>query len=217
MPRAPAAAVKNLNAAADKIKATFFASFSLTRKIHQKQEGTAMNQHLAAIRAYHDALSIPQAEYGLPVEASDMDIILRQALLMDGGSETFKAIKSGEMAAILAGLTNLAYYALGAIALSGNDVSDEPVGWRHDGFVLSVMKLLSEEIDRCKNGDAQNYSALYCLCSHLTKAFLNADFNGAFQCVHANNMARLDAIKNADRLTQLQLPKTPDLSEFMYE
>lgn len=176
-----------------------------------------MNQHLAAIRAYHDALSIPQAEYGSAVEVSDMDIILRQALLMDGGSETFKAIKSGEMAAILAGLTDLAYYALAALALSGNDVSDEPVDWRHDGFVLSVMTLLSAEIDRCKNGDAKNYSALYCLCVHLTKAFLNADFNGAFRCVHSNNMARLNAVKNADRITQLQLPKAPDLSEFMYE
>jgi hypothetical protein len=176
-----------------------------------------MNQHLAAIRAYHDELAIPQAEHGAPVDVSDMDIILRQAFLMDGGSETFKAIKSGEMAAILAGLTDLAYYALSAIALSGNDVSDEPVDWRHDGFVLSVMTLLSKEIDRCKDGDPKNYSALYCLCVHLTKAFLNADFNGAFQCVHANNMDRLNAIKNADRLTQLQLPKAPDLSEFMYE
>lgn len=176
-----------------------------------------MNQHLAALRTYHDAISIPQAEYGTPAKLSDMDIILRQALLMDGGSETFKALKSGEMADILAGLADLAYYALGAIALEGGDVVEKPVDWRHDGFVLSVMKLLSEKIDHCKNGDAENYSALYCLCVHLSKAFLNADFDGAFRCIHDNNMTRAPKLKSADLPTKLQLPEAPDVSAYMYE
>ena len=176
-----------------------------------------MNQHLAAIRAYHDAVSVPQAEHGNPVKLSDMDIIFRQALLMDGGSEIFKALKSGEMAEILAGLVDLAYYALGAIAQEGLDVVEQPVDWRHDGFVLSVMKLLSEKIDRCKDGESEHYSALYCLTVHLSKAFLNADFDGAFNCIHQHNLARRAGLENADVVTKLQLPKAPDVSEFMYE
>lgn len=176
-----------------------------------------MNQHLAALRAYHDTVAIPQAEYGKPCKLSDMDIILRQALLMDGGSEIFKALKSGEMADILAGLVNLAYQALGAIAQEGSDVVEKAVAWRHDGFVLSVMKLLSEKIDLCKDGDSAHYSALYCLCMHLSKAFLNADFDGAFRFIHDRNLSRASALKNAGLVAKMELPQSPDVSEFMYE
>jgi len=52
---------------------------------------------------------------------------MRQALLMEEGSELLKAIKAGDMVEILAGMINLAYCALGAIAIQGADVSDQPV------------------------------------------------------------------------------------------
>jgi hypothetical protein len=58
---------------------------------------------------------------------SDMDIIMRQALLMEAGSEIFKAIKAGEMAEILAGLIDLSYSALGAIAMRRRGC-DKPAG-----------------------------------------------------------------------------------------
>ena len=75
-----------------------------------------MNKHLNLVREFHDALSFPQAVYGANVRLSEMDIILRQALLLEAGGELFKAFKAGDMVEILAGMINLAYSALGAIA-----------------------------------------------------------------------------------------------------
>jgi len=88
-----------------------------------------MNKHLKLVREFHDAFSFPQAEQGANVRLSEMDIIMRQALLMEEGSELFRAIKVGDMVEILAGMINLAYCALGAIAIQGADVSDQPVSW----------------------------------------------------------------------------------------
>ena len=76
-----------------------------------------MNKHLKLVREFHDALSFPQAEQGENAHLSEMDIIMRQALLMEDGSELFRAIKAGDMVEILAGMIDLAYCALCAIAI----------------------------------------------------------------------------------------------------
>ncbi|PKM13177.1 MAG: hypothetical protein CVV13_02605 [Gammaproteobacteria bacterium HGW-Gammaproteobacteria-3] len=112
-----------------------------------------------------------------------MDIIHYQAALMAGGSETFNALKAGDTEQILRGLTDIAYYALAAIARRGEQVTQHPVSWRHDGFVISLMRLLSDKINQCATGRADHYSDLYCVCSHLASSFLNADFDKAFQTV----------------------------------
>lgn len=162
-----------------------------------------MNKHLKLVREFHDALSVPQAEHGAATRLSDMDVVLRQALLMDEGSAALKAIKSGDMVEILAGLVNLAYSALGAVAIQGGDVSDSPVTWRHDGFVVSIMRTLSDKINRCSSGSSDDYSAVYCLCIHLTRGFVNADFDKAFQMIHDGKMSKP--------------VKIPDLSDCLYE
>lgn len=173
-----------------------------------------MNEHLKRVREYHASCALPQADYGADKRLSDMEIIMRQALLMEAGSETFTAIKSGDMVAILAGLADLAYYALGAIAMQGQDVKEQSVLWRHDGFVLSVMQLLSDKINQCATGKVEHYSEVYCLCAHLAKSFINADFDKALLMVHNNNMARLDESR---KRRPEKLPKAPDLSECLYE
>ena len=162
-----------------------------------------MNKHLKLVREFHDALSVPQAEHGANTRLSDMDVVLRQALLMDEGSAALKAIKSGDMVEILAGLVNLAYSALGAVAMQGGDVTDNPVTWRHDGFVLSVMRALSDKINHCSSGSSADYSAVYCLCIHLTGSFINADFDKAFQMIHDGKLSKP--------------AKIPDLSDCLYE
>jgi hypothetical protein len=93
-----------------------------------------MNKHLKLVREFHDAFSLPQAAHGENVKLSEMDTIMHQALLMEEGSELFMAIKGGDMVEILTGMINLAYCALGAIAVQGADVLDRPVSWQHDGF-----------------------------------------------------------------------------------
>ncbi len=162
-----------------------------------------MNKHLKLVREFHDTFSLPQAEHGANARLSDMDIVMRQALLMDEGSAVLKAIKAGDMVEILAGLVNLAYCALGAIAMRGSDVTDRPVTWRHDGFILSIIRILSDRINNCTSGNTDDYSAVYCLCAHLSSSFINADFNKAFQAVHDGKMSKPAT--------------TPDLSECLFE
>lgn len=154
-----------------------------------------MNKHLKLIK---EVRGTEQEEH-----LSDMDIVGYQALLMEEGSSVFKAIKAGEMVDILSGLINLAYRALEAIAKHGGDVIDRPVTWRHDGFVVSIMTILSDHINHCSSGSLEAYSDVYCLSVHLTRSFINADFDKAFQMVHAGK--------------QSKSTKKPDLSDCLFE
>jgi hypothetical protein len=181
-----------------------------------------MNKQLKLVREFHDAFSIPQAEHGKNVRLSEMDIIMRQALLMEEGSGLFRAIKAGDMVEILAGMINLAYCALGAVAIQGADVLDRPVSWQHDGFVISLMRLFSDKINNCTSGNPDNYSEVYCLCVYLSRSFINADFDKAFQMVHDSKMSRLDKTgklisENAEEIRKSKFFKVPDLSDCLYE
>jgi hypothetical protein len=177
-----------------------------------------MNKHLQSVREFRETYALPQETYGRHGHLSDMDITMRQAWLMEAGSEVLRALKKAEMAEILVRLTGLAYCALSAIAMQGGDVVESPVSWRHDGSVLSVMRLLSERINNCTSGRSEDYSALYCACAHLTSSFLNADFDKALQMFHAGRMdsgRRLGV--NAGQDVNWDRYPTPDLSECLYE
>jgi len=186
------------------------------------QKVKVMNKHLKLVRDFHEAFSLPQAEPGENARLSEMAIILRQALLMEEGGELFRAIKAGDMVDILAGMIHLSYAALGAIAIQGADVLDRPVSWQHDGFVISLMRLFSDKINHCSSGSPENYSEVYDLCVYLSRSFINADFDKAFQMVHDSKMARLAKsgkliCENADEILESKFFKTPDLSECLYE
>ena len=181
-----------------------------------------MNKHLNLVRELHDAFSFPQARHGANAQLSDMDIIMRQALLMEQGSKVLKALKAGDMVEILTELIDLSYYALGAIAMQGADVTNQPVSWQHDGFVLSVMNILSDKINDCASGSADSYSEVYCLCEHLARSFINADFDKSFQVVHAYNIASLREGGKSINIDTGELQKSepftaPDLSDCLYE
>lgn len=179
-----------------------------------------MNPHLQLVREFHDRFGIDQPEYSDSQHLSTMDIVMRQALLMECGSETFKAITAGDLAKILAGLVDLAYNALAAIACRGDDVINTSANWRQDGSVLSVMKVLSDRINQCTSGETIHYSALYNLCEQLARGFVNADFDQALRMVHANLMGRAvsgGSQNYEQRLERETLPSAPDLSDALYE
>ena len=181
-----------------------------------------MNKHLKLVREFHDGFSFPQAEHGENVRLSEMDIIMHQALLMEEVSELFRAIKAGDMVEILAGMINLAYCSLGAIAIQGADVSDQPASWQHDGFVISLIRLFSDKINNCTSGRPDDYSQVYCLCVYLSRGFINADFDKAFQMIHDSKMSRLDKsgkfnCENVEEIQKSKFFKTPDLSDCLYE
>jgi len=181
-----------------------------------------MHKHLQKVREFHQRFGIEQPAYPETAHLSDMDIVMRQALLMDCGSETFKAITAGDLAKILAGLVDLAYNALAAIACRGDDVSATTVKWRQDGSVLSVMRVLADKINNCSSGESMHYSALYNLCEQLARGFVNADFDRAFNTVHAHLMGSNIPSTNAgrdygQRIAKETLPPAPDLSDALYE
>ena len=133
-----------------------------------------------------------------------------------------RAIKAGDMIKVLAGMVNLSYSALGAVAVQGADVLDRPVSWRHDGFVISLVRLLSDKINHCASGSPENYSEVYCLCVYLSQSFINADFDKAFQMVHDNKMSKLGksdklTVESAKETLRSSYFKTPDLSDCLYE
>lgn len=181
-----------------------------------------MNKHLQLVRAFHDQFGIKQPEYPETTHPSDMDIVMRQALLMDCGSETFKAITAGDLAKILAGLVDLSYNALAAIACRGDEVISTSVAWRQDGSVLSVMRVLADKINSCASGESIHYSALYNICEQLARGFINADFDKAFAMVHTNLMRSGHGAADAgndysQRIAKETLPPAPDLSDALYE
>jgi len=179
-----------------------------------------MNPHLQLVRDFHDRFGIEQPEYPDTTHLSTMDIVMRQALLMDCASETCKAITSGDLARILAGLVDLAYNALAAVACRGEDVVNTSVTWRQDGSVLSVVKALSDRVNQCTSGETVHYSALYHVCLQLARGFVNADFDAAFRMVHANLMSKASSnvAKSYDqRIERETLPHAPDLSQALYE
>lgn len=180
-----------------------------------------MNNHLQLVRDYHERFAIKQPHYPETVQLSDMDIVMYQALLMDQGSATFKAITSGELADILANLVDLAYTALAPIACRGDDVVATSVAWHQDGSVLSVMKVLTDKIGLCSIGETRHYSALYAICEQLARGFINADFDKAFQIVHRHAMLKPTLYEPdqhyAARILRASLPSPPDVSEALYE
>lgn len=181
-----------------------------------------MHKNLQKVRDFHEKFGIEQAEHLETADLSDMDIIMRQALLMDCGSEAFRAITAGDLAKILAGLVDLGYNALAAIACRGDDLMSTSVTWRQDGSVLSVVRVLADKINACTSGETVDYSALYNICEHLARGFVNADFDRAFEIVHDNLMRSPHHIPDSDRdyaqrIANETLPQAPDLSDALYE
>ena len=166
-----------------------------------------MHKHLALVKAIHCTAKIGDETPQL----SDMDIIIHQALLLDAGSVTFKAIKSGEIADILAGLIALAYAALQALAMQDEDII-VPIVKRHQEYqMLAIMRMLSEKIHHCSSGKAQDYCELYHLCTSLASGFLNADFDKAFQVYCEWHKANEYHNKNPYKAN------LPDLTDCLYE
>ncbi len=181
-----------------------------------------MNKHLKLVREHHQACSFKQAKFGEIGHVSDMEIIIRQAMLMEAASLLFNAIKSGEMVEILSGLVNLSYVALGAVAVSGEDVTESSLSWQHDGYVISIVRLMSDKIGQCANGNPNAYSEVYQLCVLLTRNFLNADFDKAFQVVHDHHMKHLSVkgvsiYEDAWNKYLSELVKQPNLDDCLYE
>ena len=179
-----------------------------------------MSTHLELVREFHRQFGIAQPEYPETAHLADMDIVMRQALLMQAGQDSLHAIVVSDMAKLLAGLVDLAYNALAAIACRGDDLVKVPVNWRQDGSVLSVAKALSERIHNCHSGETRDYSALYYLCQQLAMSFINADFDGAFRAVHQDIMQTTPAAPGNDyahSLARETLPTPPDLTDNLYE
>lgn len=181
-----------------------------------------MNKHLELVREFLSEYSFPVAEQGADQDLAEMEVIIRQALLMEEGSEVFKALKAGDMVEVLLGLVELAYYSLGSIAMQGRDVVDIPVSWQHDGHIISITKLISEKIHNCSDGTTESYSELYAICRILAKRFINADFDKAFLLVHDCDMTNaseggITIYGSTEKFSKVKPYDEPDLSDCIFE
>jgi hypothetical protein len=147
----------------------------------------------------------------------DMEIILSQALLMDAGGITFKAIKSGEIADILVGLVALAHSALLALAMQEQEIIEPTRESRQEYQMLAIMRILSEKIHHCSSGKAQDYCELYHLCASLASGFLNADFDKAFQVYHDWYKACQEPSHDVNKIDDQHKRTCPDLTDCLYE
>jgi hypothetical protein len=173
-----------------------------------------MNKHLQSVREFRERFDLPAGEAHL----SDMAIVLRQAWLMEGGKEVFLAVRQGDMTVILARLTGLAYLALNAVAMLGQDVTMQSVSWRHDGSVLSLIRLIGDKINACASGRSEDYSALYAACAQLASGFLNADFDKSFGVFHQHRMETGTVLGHgAEDRGEVDWSRLPDLSDCLYE
>jgi hypothetical protein len=173
-----------------------------------------MHRHLTLVKTIQPRPKVVEGEAML---VSDMDIILSQALLMDAGSMTFKAIKSGEIVDILAGLVALAYASLQALAMQDKDIVEHQGATYQAYQMLAIMRLLSDKIQNCSSGQAKHYSELYHLCTHLAAGFLNADFDKAFRVYHEWRKVRADSNEETAKILSPHKTKRPDLTDCLYE
>lgn len=172
-----------------------------------------MHPHLALVGEFQQVYRGSNGAVVKTGHLSDMELIVRQAILMEEGADLFRAFKSGDMAEVLAGLVNLAYAAVGTIAELDDDIFADDSSWHNDGFVLSIVRSLSEKINACLTGKSGDYSALYHLCERLARDFLNADFDSAFKAVHNSRMAQMEG----RQMPVSRCLKTPDLSDYLFE
>jgi hypothetical protein len=173
-----------------------------------------MNKHLQSVREFRERFYFPAGEGRL----SDMAIVLRQAWLMEGGKQVLLAIRQGDMAVILARLTGLAYLALNAVAMQGGEADIQPIAWRHDGSVLSLIRLIGNRINACSSGRIEDYSALYGACLQLTGVFLNADFDKSFTLFHQHQLQTgITYGQGTESLGEVEWNRLPDLSDCLYE
>jgi len=175
-----------------------------------------MNKHLQLVREFREKFDFPEPDDHI----SDMHIVLRQAWLMEAGKEVLLAIKQGDMSEILTRLTGLVYLALNAIAQRGCEceVSEPTVFWRHDGTVLSLMRMISERINACSSGLCKDYSELYCVTAQVASSFLNADFDKAFITFHQHQLEKRGGYRHdAECQGEIDWSNLPDMSACLYE
>ncbi|MBL1264168.1 nucleoside triphosphate pyrophosphohydrolase family protein [Candidatus Methylomicrobium oryzae] len=173
-----------------------------------------MNKHLQSVREFREHFGFPAGEGHL----SDMAIVLRQAWLMEGGKQVFLSIKQGDMTVILAKLTGLAYLALNAVAMQGAEVHLQPVTWRHEASILSLVRLIGDRINACLSGRSEDYSALYGACAQLSGGFLNADFDKSFGLFHQHQMETVTVRgQGVEDRSEVEWNRLPDLSDCLYE
>ena len=173
-----------------------------------------MHHHLALVKTIQPHPKFTEGE--IP-RVSDMDIILSQALLMDAGSVTFKAIKSGEIAEILAGLVALAYTSIQALAMQDKDIVENQGEGYQEYQMLAIMRLLSDKIHQCSSSEAKHYSELYHLCASLASGFLNADFDQAFLVYHEWQKACGDSSHDTNKIHDPHKTRLPDMTDCLYE
>jgi len=177
------------------------------------------------VRDFHDAFGYKQ-----DLEAVTPRIMsARTSFLLEEGAEIMSAVASSDRVGELDGAVDLAYFALGTLAIVGQDVMDleegDQVPHLIDVLAMTTMHMsgLPEKPMQEKVPDMlMSLSLLYHACKEFTKLYINADLDGAFEEVQRSNMSKLDengkAIYNkAGKIMKSNLFSEPVLEPFLLE
>ena len=159
-----------------------------------------INKHLAMVRAFHEAFNYTQAEH----ETSGLIVMPnktrfgRMSFIAEELAEILGAIASGDRVEQLDGAVDLAYFALGTLAIIGCNVSGGITSGRDQplqalvGATNRVLRTLSfYEEDDTRRDLSEALSFLYLCSVNFADRFVGADFDAAFEEVQRSNMSKL--------------------------
>lgn len=172
---------------------------------------TQINRHLAMVRKFHDAFGYEQDVGTL----TRKQFYSRPSFIAEEMAEFLRDKASGNRAGQLDAMCDLAYFALGTLAILGEDVVEEPICEQHD-LNTAFLRLMEAHFNLVIPDDFNNYAyankqdylhkrdaateVLASLCSGIyfrtiieteNVLSIDADFEGAFAEVQRSNMSKL--------------------------
>ncbi len=168
---------------------------------------TAINRHLAMVRKFHDAFGYEQDVGTL----TRKQFYSRPSFIAEEMAEYLRDRASDKRVGQLDAMCDLAYFALGTLAILGEDVVEEELCGQ-ENLNIAFLRLMDSHFNLIIVEDAPLYddvsvfnhfrdsstealiftcSAVYLRCMIEAEEVIDADFNGAFAEVQRSNMSKL--------------------------
>lgn len=191
-----------------------------------------MNEQLQMVRDFHTAFSYDQKPHGAELEVpSDKVIYARMSFMAEEMAEILLSLASGNREKQLDGAVDLAYFALGTLAIVGRDVyvpkngyvfvNDEEIAGREIHLrtlidavnkTLFLMTFLSCDAAAKEDLDKALSYVVY-TCINFADNCIKADFYGAFNEVQRSNLSKLGADGKPIYNEAGKIQKGPNYSE----
>lgn len=197
---------------------------------------TAINKHIAMVRKFHDAFEYEQDEGIL----TQKQYYSRASFIAEEMAEFLRDKASGKRVGELDAMCDLAYFALGTLAILGEDVM-EPKRCKQMDIYGAFLKLMEAHFNLTIPGDEEYFEShseflasrektTECLIAYCSSAYwhaidmvdngIDADFDKAFAEVQRSNMSKLGLdgrpiYNDAGKILKGPNFSEPELSQFL--